>query len=178
MPEWMTIPDLPDDSQERRIHFERYEYAAGMLKGKRVLDCACGMGYGTDLMRRAGVASYGVDIDPAAIELAQQRYGGRYAVDDIHTTPLDGYDAVVSFETLEHVDNPVQIIDRFAANIPEIIASAPIRPTIHINHWHRSDFTPSSFRALIRRGYRIIHEQGQLWSDGEDMYLLIHGKRQ
>lgn len=178
--EWMVIPDLPTDQQERHLHLARYEYAARVLHGKSVLDCACGMGYGTDLMCRAGVVANGIDIDPAAIKMAKTRYNWHYGVDDIYTTPFGGYHALVSFETLEHLDHPEQIIHRAAdAGMQEIISSVPVRPTVHANHWHRTDFTHDSFRELITSGgYQIVHEQGQLWSDGEDMYLMIHGRQQ
>jgi SAM-dependent methyltransferase len=155
MPEWMTIPDLPVHEQERRIHLERYEYASGVMSGKKVLDCACGMGYGTDMLRSRGATALGVDIDPGAIALAGERYPeSSYAVGDIYTVPLDGVEAAVCFETLEHLDDPELVIDRFsAAGVSEIIASVPIRPTVHANHWHRRDFTHDSFRSLIGRAY-------------------------
>jgi SAM-dependent methyltransferase len=176
----MAIPDLPVDQQERRLHLERYEYAASVLRGKRVLDCACGMGYGTELMRRNGVEACGVDKDPDAIRLARERYPEAvYAVGDIYDVSFDGFDALVSFETLEHLDEPSRILDRLASSgVSEIIASVPIRPTVHVNPWHRTDFTPDSFRALIHRAYdHIDYDRGQLWSDGEDMYRVIHGKK-
>lgn len=175
MPEWMAIPDLPIDEQERRIHLERYAYAASVLHGKSVLDCACGMGYGTDLIRRGGASVLGVDIDPDAIQTARERYPeSSYDVGDIYTTPFDGYDALVCFETLEHLDHPEQVIERLAG-VKEIIASVPIRPTAHANHWHRKDFTHDSFRSLIGSSYDIVYELSQAWSDGGDMYLMVHG---
>jgi len=179
MPEWMTIPDLPDDQQERRMHIERYEYAASVLKGKRVLDCACGMGYGTDIMRCAGVLVSGIDKDKEAITLARKRYPDCvYTTADVDAISFKGLDALVAFEFLEHLDRPELIIDRCGrACVSEIIASVPIRPTVHVNHWHRTDFTPDSFRKLIESRYRIVPEQEQIWSDGEPMYLMLHGQK-
>lgn len=178
MPEWMNIAELAVEQPEKRIHMERYEYAASVLSGKRVLDCACGMGYGTAILASAGCRPTGIDIDPAAISLAHQKYPtGDYVVADAYAVPLDGYEAVVSFETLEHLEGPQQVINRLPENVTEIIASVPIRPTVGWNPWHKSDFTKESFRDLIRSRFEIVHEWGQLWVDGADLYLVIHGRR-
>lgn len=179
MSEWMDIPSLPVEQPERRIHLERYEYAAQALGGRRVLDCACGMGYGTDLLRLGGAQVMGVDKDPKAIELARQRYPESfYLVGDIYEVSLENIDAVVSFETLEHLDDPRSVLARIGeSEVSEVIASVPIRPTVNVNHWHRTDFTPDSFRDLIGGVFKIVNERGQLWPDGEDMYLVLHGRR-
>ena len=176
MPEWMNISEMALEQPEKRLHVERYEYAANALRGKRMLDCACGMGYGTAIL---GATAHGVDIDPEAIGLAQQSYpGGSYAVGDLYAVPLDGFDALVSFETLEHLDRPAEIIDRLPPTVSDIVASVPIRPTVGWNPWHRSDFTKDTFRELIQSGgFRIIHELPQMWVDGADLYLMVHGRR-
>jgi len=91
-------------------HMHRYAWAAGFAHGKRVLDAACGEGYGSALLARAGAQVLGLDIDPASVEHARSRYadvaGLRFERADV--TALDhlesaGFDLVVSFETLEHV---------------------------------------------------------------------------
>ena len=58
-------------------HWHRYCVALPAVAGKRVLDAACGEGYGSWLL--AGTASevLGVDIDHAAIAHAARRYAGR-----------------------------------------------------------------------------------------------------
>jgi 2-polyprenyl-3-methyl-5-hydroxy-6-metoxy-1,4-benzoquinol methylase len=177
MPEWMNIAELPIEHPEKRIHMERYEYAARHLVGKRILDCACGMGYGTDILA-ARCNATGVDIDENAIALARARYPERkFEVGDIHQMSFCGYDSLASFETLEHLDNPESVIERLPASITEIVASVPIRPTVGWNAWHRSDFTKTSFREMIARYFAIAHEFGQMWVDGEDLYMVIHGRR-
>ena len=178
MPEWMDIPSLDDAQPEKAIHLARYDYARVALRGLHVLDCACGMGYGTHLLE-PDCRSFGVDIDPQAISLATQRFPlNDYSVGDIYTVPMHQYDALVSFETLEHLERPEQVIDRLPINITEIICSAPIRPTVGWNPWHKSDFTHASFCSLIERVFRVVHVVGQPWVDGRgDLYLMVHGKR-
>lgn len=174
----MNIAELAPEQPEKRLHMERYEYAGSVLRGKRVLDCACGMGYGTAILASSGCPSTGIDIDAEAIDLAIQNYNGcHFQVGDIYAIVMDGYDALVSFETLEHLERPADIITRLPNTITDIIASVPIRPTVGWNPWHKSDFTKDSFRDLIRSRFEIIHEFGQEWVDGEDLYLVIHGRR-
>jgi 2-polyprenyl-3-methyl-5-hydroxy-6-metoxy-1,4-benzoquinol methylase len=176
MSEWMNISEMAEEQPEKRIHMERYVYAASVLAGKRILDCACGMGYGTIIL---GPDAVGVDIDPEAIALAHETYPGRrFEVGNLYTIPMEGYDAFVSFETLEHLDEPAAIIDRLPECITDIVVSAPIRPTVGWNPWHRSDFTHGTFCQLIERAFRVVHLIGQPWVDGKgDLYLMIHGRR-
>jgi SAM-dependent methyltransferase len=181
MPEWMNIPALPDEQPERRIHIERYEYAAKVLAGKRVLDCACGMGYGTESLSRTCTVT-GVDIDPEAVSLARQQYPQlAFSVGDIHSVSFEGYDALVSFETLEHLQDPHGIFARLqddSCAINEVVVSAPIRPTVGWNPWHKSDFTHGSFCQMIEQVFRIVHVVGQPWVDDKgDLYLMVHGRR-
>lgn len=89
--------------------WERYRFAARWLRpGDRVLDIACGSGYGTFVLSEAtGRRALGLDLAPAPIQWAQQHYGDR--ADFELSTPaklqeVQGrFDAVVSLETLEHM---------------------------------------------------------------------------
>jgi SAM-dependent methyltransferase len=94
-------------------HLARYALASGCIRsGDTVLDCACGFGYGTALMRELspGVRFIGVDSDPAAIEYARAVFGGvpgiEFHVADaarLEFLPGASIDFAASFETLEHL---------------------------------------------------------------------------
>lgn len=101
-------------------HYARYDWAAQFLPAARVLDCSCGLGYGSVLLAEAGAAVVvGVDISPEAIETARRRYAHRrvtYQVADAFTLapPEFGpFDVIVSLETLEHVARPEALLDVF-----------------------------------------------------------------
>ena len=121
----------------------------------------------------------GLDIDSAAISTATARYPGLdFHVGDIYTADKAGYTAMVSFETLEHLDQPKWLIDSLPLTLTDIIASVPIRPTVGWNPWHQSDFTHGTFCRLIERQFTIIHVMSQPWVDGKgDLYLMVHGRR-
>lgn len=91
---------------------DRYVFASNFCKGKRVLDCACGHGYGMYIMKGLGAKKVtGFDIDEDAIVEIQNRneLNDAYLVDatsDWSQGPgvcKDKYDVIVSIETFEHI---------------------------------------------------------------------------
>src|SRR5882757_2463526 len=70
-----TLPDVPAENYWFRRHLAVYEWIGAQVGGKRVVDMACGEGYGSDLLAAAGAASVvGVDANPEAHEHARRRY--------------------------------------------------------------------------------------------------------
>ena len=91
-------------------HLERYKFAAGWVKGKTVLDIACGVGYGSKLLADAGAVSVdGVDISAEVLEYAKQHYAAdnvRFLQGDVQDFKGDKtYKVIVCFETIEHIQN-------------------------------------------------------------------------
>ncbi|QNO16053.1 class I SAM-dependent methyltransferase [Alkalicella caledoniensis] len=92
-------------------HIARYEFAKAFCKG-RVLDIACGVGYGTDYLLEGNEnidELVGVDIDHRSIEYAIEHYSypnTKYFIDDCLSDELPEkygtFDTIVSFETIEH----------------------------------------------------------------------------
>lgn len=69
------IPGVTDDRIEAD-HLARYRFASRSAAGKDVLDIACGVGYGSELLMAAGAKSYtGVDINADEIAYARETYG-------------------------------------------------------------------------------------------------------
>src|SRR5687767_5056473 len=109
---------------EREIwyeHWHRYAFAARLARGRRVLDAACGEGYGSALLARGAASVLGIDISADAVAHATARYaqrpklrfeaGDATALDDL---PAASFDLIVSFETLEHVEAQERMLDGFA----------------------------------------------------------------
>src|SRR5690606_17895209 len=112
----------PECEREMRYeHWHRYAFAAQFARGKRVLDAACGEGYGSALLARHGAEVVGVDVSEEAIAHARARYGDHPGLRFVHAdcTRLDdfdgpGFDLVVSFETLEHLHDQDRMLEGFA----------------------------------------------------------------
>ena len=65
----------PNISEIRRDHVARYEWALTQIpEGSRVVDFACGIGYGCQILAEAGHITHGFDIDAESIEYAKQNY--------------------------------------------------------------------------------------------------------
>ena len=71
------VPDAVDlDSQCYWEHIYRYRFASQYARGQRVLDVACGEGYGSAALSAAGAVSVvGVDISPDTVQHARKKYG-------------------------------------------------------------------------------------------------------
>lgn len=101
-------------------HWHRYAFALPLVRGKRVLDAACGEGYGSNLLASAAAQVIGVDISPEAVTHARVRYSDKsnlsFCVGDAAALdfPDRSFDVVVSFETLEHLAAQQELIAGFA----------------------------------------------------------------
>jgi len=114
-------------------HLHRYALAVALAPGKRVLDIACGEGYGSNLL--AGVSKYviGVDIAPEVIAHAKHAYPRKnllFREGSCLNIPVEdrSVDLVVSFETIEHLDNHEQFlreIKRVLSDGGALIISSP-----------------------------------------------------
>lgn len=142
---------------ERAGHELRYRLAAGHLEpGDTVLDAACGTGYGSSFAP-FGVRWIGVDIVPLIEPPFQDK--GRWITADLCTfEPEFRFDVAVSFETLEHVQDPDAVIGVLCRAERLVICSVPIVPTVGLNPFHLHDFTLWDLPRLFeRRGWSLAH---------------------
>jgi SAM-dependent methyltransferase len=96
-------------------HMVRYALAAQLVRsGDTVLDCACGLGYGSAILaaQSGGARFIGVDIDPGSSDYARAHFGQQYGVEyvtasatDLAFLDDDSVDLLVSFETIEHLED-------------------------------------------------------------------------
>src|SRR3981081_3045437 len=69
-----TLPDIPEENYWFRRHLAVYAWIAGRVRGRRVIDMACGEGYGSALLAERAAEVVGVDANPEAHEHACLRY--------------------------------------------------------------------------------------------------------
>jgi len=69
-----TLPDVPEENYWYRRHLVVYEWIAARTLGRRVVDMACGEGYGSEVLSRGAESVVGVDANPEAHEHARLRY--------------------------------------------------------------------------------------------------------
>ncbi|GGJ00956.1 class I SAM-dependent methyltransferase [Paenibacillus hunanensis] len=104
---------------ESAIHMGRYQAVRELCKGKRVLDIACGEGYGSYAMAHYWGAEevIGVDISQKAIESAKLHFSASNITficgeaDEVMSGwAADRFDLIVSFETIEHIEKSQQFL--------------------------------------------------------------------
>jgi len=149
---------VPGKSPQRIAddHLERYRFARRYVHGKHVLDIACGIGYGSQLLLEGGAASYqGVDIQEQVIEQAQKNYGtskARFSVDSITTFSASRpFDVIVCFETIEHVPD-------FRGALKNLLTLLAANGTLLISSPHRRVVSPHS-RLLTDKPRNRFHVQ-------------------
>ena len=155
-------------------HVHRYLATLDIARGKRVLDIACGEGYGAAMLIRNGAkAVTGADLDAATVARAGEVYahpGLDFVQADI-TCPLpfadDAFDLVVSFETIEHVEAQAAFLDEvarvltpngtFLCSTPDTRHSDPSTP----NPFHQKELTEDEFIELLSGRFAHVTRQYQ-----------------
>ena len=153
------VPEKADPSTYWE-HVYRYRFAIPYVVGKRVLDIACGEGYGSAAFLEAGAMSViGVDISEETCRHARSKYGIDARVGDAQAIPLpdQSVDVIVSFETIEHVSEPIAFLGECARVLApggKVVISTPNKDIYRgngeqHNPYHCSELTKEEFDELL-----------------------------
>jgi 2-polyprenyl-3-methyl-5-hydroxy-6-metoxy-1,4-benzoquinol methylase len=169
-----TLPDVPEENYWYRRHLVVYEWIAAQLAGERVVDMACGEGYGSDLIAGRGARSVvGVDANPEAHEHARLRYRRpnlRFERDLVESFS-EPCDAVVFLQTIEHVQDPGAILEHFKSMLagpggrvfvstPNVLTLAPAGAEKSDNPWHLKEYRQEEFRELCEAHFGQVELLG------------------
>jgi SAM-dependent methyltransferase len=163
-----TLPDVPEENYWYRRHLIVYEWIAERVAGKRVVDMACGEGYGSNVLAGAAASVVGVDANPEAHEHARLRYGRsnlRFERDLVESFD-EPCDAVVFLQTIEHVKHAGAILDHFHSMLapggvayvstPNLLTLAPQGAEKSDNPWHVHEYRADEFRRLCESHFPRI----------------------
>jgi SAM-dependent methyltransferase len=179
-----TLPDVPDENYWYRRHLVVYEWIAARVGGLRVIDMACGEGYGSDLLARHAASVVGVDANPEAHEHARLRYRRpslRFARELIETF-TEPADAIVFLQTIEHLQDPGAALEHFKSllhgdgggeggrqsrpgsgravavylSTPNVLTLAPKGAPRSDNPWHVHEYRAGEFEALCRAHFSSV----------------------
>jgi len=173
-----TLPDVPSENYWFRRHLAVYEWIAARVHGMRVLDMACGEGYGSNVLAATAASVVGVEANPEAYEHARLRYRPpnlRFARELIETFPEEA-DAVVFLQTIEHLTDPGVVLDHFRSLVagrgtvfvstPNVLTLAPRGASRSDNPWHVHEYRAGEFEALCRASFESV-----------DMFGLFHTRK-
>src|SRR5690349_12263121 len=111
------VPERIDPATESSgivaYHLAKYSYAGSLASGKRVLDVACGVGYGTAFIAERSRLAVGIEIATAGIAIARGRYlksNCHFVQANAEQLPLreGSFDIVLCFEGIEHFQDPAK----------------------------------------------------------------------
>jgi len=161
-------------------HLARYRFAAQFVSGKDVGDIACGTGYGSLMLARAGAKSvHGVDFSEDAIEYCNQQNDLANVVfttgDAQNLTGIADcqFDLVVSFETIEHLPSMDAYLDEMSRILRpggSFLVSTPDRRIGSVLYWllgrpqnrfHVCELSERELLKLLSRRFQVEGRFGQ-----------------
>jgi SAM-dependent methyltransferase len=173
-----TLPDVPAENYWFRRHLVVYEWIAAQARGLRVIDMACGEGYGSDVLARVAADVVGVDANPEAHEHARLRYTRpnlRFARELVETFSAPA-DAVVFLQTIEHLQSPDAVLAHFRSLVgpagtvfvstPNVLTLAPAGAQRSDNPWHVHEYRYAELEQLCRGTFGSV-----------ELYGLFHARK-
>ncbi len=169
---------MPEENYWYRRHLVVYEWIAERVRGLRVIDMACGEGYGADVLARAAAGVVGVDANPEAHEHARLRYvrpNLRFAREPVESFS-EPADAVVFLQTIEHLREPAAVLEHFRSLVgdggvvfvstPNVLTLAPKGASRSDNPWHVHEYRREEFERLCRGSFASV-----------ELYGLFHARK-
>ncbi len=169
-----TLPDIPVENYWYRRHLAAYEWIGARVIGARVLDMACGEGYGSEVLSRGAASVVGVDGNPEAHEHARLRYRRanlsfeRGAVQN--WGEKGAYDAIVFLQTIEHVEDPSAVLSHLRSllapggilyvSTPNVLTLAPAGAARSDNPWHLREYRADEFAQLCSEAFEHVRLLG------------------
>ena len=149
-------------------HQQRYEFFNSFYSGKKILDAACGSGYGSFHISNSGASSVlGLDISDESISFAKKKYTNpnlEFRKADCSDLRIlnQKFDTIVSFETLEHLNDPHLFI-KSASEILNpggfFICSTPNKMRLsgagHMNQFHLNELNYTDFYKAMGTSFTI-----------------------
>src|SRR5437879_109768 len=150
-------------------HVPRYLFAQKLASGSRVLDFACGSGYGASLLARAAQCVLAVDIDDSALAWARSFHSSKnlkfQKCSDLgESLPDHSFDMITCFELIEHLSETDQkkALENFSRLITpqgRLLISTP-NPAVTVNYganpYHLRELTEDEFKALLSASFRHV----------------------
>jgi SAM-dependent methyltransferase len=167
-----TLPDVPEENYWFQRHLVVYEWIAARAHGRRVVDLACGEGYGSAVLARTAASVVGVDANPEAHDHARLKYTGPNLAFERNMIELwrGDVDCVVFLQTIEHVQDPDAVLASIREQIgpggvayvstPNVLTLAPEGAERSGNPWHVREYRPEEYAALCGRHFSQVDMLG------------------
>lgn len=145
-------------------HVKRFVFSKKYTGGKKILDYGCGYGIGASLMEDSYSRYVGLDIDPLAIEYASKNFSIGEKITFYHMSKIrenefrETFDVGLCFEVLEHVKDPLELLDTITKTIAKggiLIISTPNgkssngNKNLYRSSYHIKEYGPTEFHEIL-----------------------------
>ena len=151
-------------------HWHRYHFVLPLIAGKKILDVASGEGYGAALMATRALSVNGVDISTDAVAHASAMYAQLKNLTFVEGSCVKlpfadaTFDAVVSFETIEHIVEQNEFLDEIKRVLKPaglLIMSSPNRAEYSdargfSNEFHVKELYRAELAELLGKRFRHL----------------------
>ncbi len=146
-------------------HLVRYQFASRFVKDKKVLDVACGSGYGSRILALAGAEKVvGMDKNPEAVKKSKSLELANLIYKEGDAEKIDAgngeFDVVVSFETVEHLHNQESYaleLSRVISDDGLVLVSTPNKDVFgNKNPFHVKELAKVEFEALLKKFFPFV----------------------
>jgi SAM-dependent methyltransferase/glycosyltransferase involved in cell wall biosynthesis len=183
------VPELGGEIRLEHVH--RYAFCRPLVRDKVVLDVACGEGYGSAMLAAHAARVIGVDVSEQAAAHARDRYidlpNVEFRVGDATRLDLPAahVDVVVSFETIEHLEEHDQMLAEIVRVLKPrglLILSSPDKRTYsdepgYHNEFHVKELYRDELTALLGRHFKHHELLGQRISGGSSIFSMARDAR-
>ncbi len=164
------IPDTPSLQYTFARHEVVYRAIANHLKHQQVIDCGCGEGYGSSILRQQAAAVVAIDRSPSTISDAQQKYvhqGITFIPQELEQTwpfTQQSFDAAVCCQVIEHLKIPELLLREMSRILKPsgwAVLSTPFRPTFSptgdiLDPYHFHEYDRQEYEQLLRKFFPTV----------------------
>jgi SAM-dependent methyltransferase len=162
-------------------HHAAYEFARPRLRDLRVVELGCGSGYGTASL--ADAAHLLVGVDRVAPDSASRVEGARFLRADLRHLSLRerSFDAALSFQVLEHLDDPALLVRPLARCLrPDgfaLLSTPNVAMSDGVNPYHVHEYRADELAECLRQGFEEVAVFGVGMSDAVRNYMAARSAR-
>jgi len=124
---WDNYYDCVGIEYDRLIIYEQLADILKHIEFKTILEIGCGTGVGAEYLKMKFDCEYTAsDFSIIALNKAVSKADHIKLLDIRTDDPTDDYDVIIIAETLEHLENPFDVIDRCLKHCKYLVLSMPL----------------------------------------------------